>query len=71
MAWPKCPHCGAMGLHRSDTAHNVMPGECQTFRSYECPECKKILWTEEHVFCDDAPTTRLRRKFGPSTVQTV
>lgn len=69
MAWPVCPHCRTTEVPRMETAPNVMPAESQVFRSYLC-SCGKIWWTEESIFCADAPTWRLRRKFGHATVHT-
>lgn len=66
MAWPACPHCGTVKIADADTAPavNHLPRETQVFRSYECHGCKKILWSEEKVFCFDAPTKYLRYKFS-------
>lgn len=70
MAWPVCPNCGTAKIHESETAPHVMPAQAQVFRSYECHGCLKILWTEEHVFCADAPTKYLRSKFALPAVST-
>lgn len=65
MAWPFCPSCGTARIFEveTDPAVNDDPRETQVFRSYECP-CGKILWSEEKVFCFDAPTKYLKGKFA-------
>lgn len=72
MAWPACPHCGTRRIPEVVTVPdvNALPRETQVFRSYECPGCGKILWSEEKVFCFDAPTKWLKRKFGMPASQT-
>lgn len=45
-------------------AEEVTPAESTVFRSWPCRRCGKILWTAETVFCDDAPTIHLGRRFG-------
>lgn len=64
MAWPRCPHCGERDLTGGQRAEEVTPAESTVFRSWPCRRCGKILWTAETVFCDDAPTVHLGRKFG-------
>lgn len=64
MAWPRCPHCGERDLTDGQRAEEVTPAESTVFRSWPCRRCGKILWTAETVFCDDAPTVHLGRKFG-------
>lgn len=63
MAWPRCPHCGERNLTDGQRADEVTPAESTVFRSWPCRRCGKILWTAETVFCDDAPTVHLGRKF--------
>ncbi|MFA6031160.1 MAG: hypothetical protein WC969_14990 [Elusimicrobiota bacterium] len=77
MAWPLCPHCGERDLTDGKRAEQVTPAETFVYRSWPCRRCEKILWTIEIVFCDDAPTIYLERKFGddfaapaPQTVST-
>jgi len=63
MAWPRCPHCGERDLTEGQRADEVTQAESTVFRSWPCRRCGKILWTAETVFCDDAPTVCLRKKF--------
>ncbi len=64
MAWPRRPHCGERDLTEGQRADEVTPAETIVYRSWPCRRCGKVLGTAETVFCDDAPTVWLRKKFG-------
>lgn len=64
MAWPLHLKCGTWRLSLGRRAVEITPAEVRVYRSYLCLGCGKILWTAETVFCDDAPTVHLGRKFG-------
>lgn len=70
MAWPRCHHCGERDLTDGQRADEVTPAESTVLRSWPCRRCGKILWTAETVFCDDAPTVHLGRKFGADFEET-
>lgn len=67
MAWPRCPHCGTRDLVGGKRAEEVTPAEVIVYRSWPCHGCGKVLWTAEAVFCDDAPTIHLERKFADNS----
>jgi predicted RNA-binding Zn-ribbon protein involved in translation (DUF1610 family) len=70
MAWPRCPHCGERDILLGRRANGSAPdGSPAVFRSYPCPGCGKIIWTEEKAFCRDAPTIHLGRRFGADDEQ--
>lgn len=64
MAWPLHLKCGTWRLSLGRRAVEITPAEVRVYRSYLCLGCMKVLWTVETVFCEDAPTIHLGRKFG-------
>lgn len=64
MAWPLHLKCGTWSLGLGRRAVEITPAEVRVYRSYLCLGCMKILWTVETVFCEDAPTIHLGRKFA-------
>lgn len=64
MAWPLHLKCGTWRLSLGRRAVEITPAEVRVYRSYLCLGCMKVLWTVETVFCEDAPTVHLGRKFG-------
>lgn len=64
MAWPLHLKCGTWRLSLGRRAVEITPAEVRVYRSYLCLGCMKVLWTVETVFCEDAPTIHLGRKFA-------
>ncbi len=69
MAWPLHLKCGTWRLSLGRRAVEITPAEVRVYRSYLCLGCMKVLWTVETVFCEDAPTIHLGRKFGTDDEQ--
>ncbi len=70
MGLPFCPNCDERDILLGRRANGSTPdGSPAVFRSYPCPCCGKIIWTEEKAFCRDAPTIHLGRRFGTDDEQ--